>query len=84
METNFVMKKNNITYQTTDSKGNNVTYGSDRFGSWLELSDKPDRIAIYGNSRTNRERMRREIRDSGIKIPTNRMHLFAEPLALAA
>ena len=84
MDDSYVMKKNITTYQTKDSKGNNVTYGSDRFGSWLELSDKPDRIAIYGNSRTNRERMRSEIRDREIKIPTNRMYIFAEPLALAA
>ena len=80
----FVMRTTNITYQTTDSKGTNVSYGSDRFGSWLELRVKPDRVAIYGNSRTNRERMRREIRERGIKIPTNHMHIFAEPQALAA
>jgi hypothetical protein len=84
METEFVMKKNNTTYQTTDSKGNNVTYGSDRFGSWLEFPDKRDRTAIYGNSRINRERMRREISERGIKIPTNHMHIFAEPMELAA
>jgi hypothetical protein len=78
------MKTNQLTCATTDRNGNPVTYGSDRHGSWLEFPDKRDRTAIYGNSRTNRERMRREIVERGIKVPTKHAHLFAEPMDLAA
>jgi len=78
------MKSNNTSYQVTDSSGNQFSYGSDRHGSWLEFPDKRDRTAIYGNSRTNRERMRREISVRGIKVPAQHMHLFAEPMELAA
>jgi hypothetical protein len=78
------MKTNQLTYATTDRNGKPVTYGSDRHGSWLEFPDKRDRTALYGNSRTNRERMRREIEDRGIKMPANHAHLFAEPMELAA
>lgn len=78
------MKAKQITYATTDISGNPVSYGSDRYGSWLEYPDKRDRTAIYGNSRTNRERMRREIEERGIKVLAQHLHLFAEPVELAA
>jgi len=78
------MKSNNTSYQVTDSSGNQFSYGADRHGSWLEFPDKRDRTAIYGNSRVNRERMRREIAVRGIRIPAKHMHLFAEPMELAA
>lgn len=78
------MKTSQATYQTTDRNGNTATYGFDRYGSFLEFPDKRDRTAIYGNSRTNRDRMRREISERGIKVPSNHQHLFAEPMELAA
>lgn len=78
------MKANQLTCATTDRNDNPVTYGSDRHGSWLEIPDKRDRTAIYGNSRTNRERMRSEIEDRGIKVHSKHAHLFAEPIAFAA
>ena len=50
-----VMKKNNITYTTTDSLGNNTKYGANRFGSWLELASFPNRLStLYSNSPANR------------------------------
>lgn len=78
------MKTSQATYQTTDRDGNPATYGLDRFGSFLEFPDKRDRTAIYGNSRANRQRMRREISERGIKVPSNHQHHFAEPMELAA
>lgn len=78
------MKTSQATYQTTDRNGNPATYGYDRHGSWLEFPDKRDRTALYGNSRTNRERMRQEVLARGIKVPSNHQHLFAEPVELAA
>ena len=78
------MKTSQATYQTTDRNGNTATYGFDRYGSWLEFPDKRDSTAIYGNSRANRGRMRREITQRGIKVPSNHQHLFAEPMELAA
>jgi len=78
------MKKNNITYTTTDSLGNNTKYGANRFGSWLELVSFPNRIStLYSNSPANRVRILREIQTRGIKIPSNREHFFAEPEAFA-
>ena len=74
------MRKNNITYTTTDSLGNNTKYGVNRFGSWIELVKGPNRrSALYANSLENRARVLREIQASGIKIPSNREHFFAEP-----
>jgi len=78
------MKNNNTSYQVTDSNGNQFSYGSDRHGTWLEFPDKRDRTAIYGNCRSNRERMRREISERGIKILAKHMPFFAEPMELAA
>jgi hypothetical protein len=78
------MKKNNITYTTKDSLGNNTKYGANRFGSWLELASAPNRLsALYSNSPVNRDRILREIKARGIKIPSNREHFFAEPKAFA-
>lgn len=78
------MKANQLIHTTTDRNGNPVSYGSDRQGSWLEFSDKGDRTAIYGNCRSNRERMRREIAERDIKLPAEHMNVFCEPLELAA
>jgi hypothetical protein len=78
------MKTSQATYQTTDRNGTPATYGFDRHGSWLEFPDKRDRTALYGNSRTNRERMRQEVLARGIKVPTQHHHIFAEPVGLAA
>ena len=78
------MKKNNITYTTTDSLGNKTKYGANRFGSWLELVRVPNRRgALYANSLENRARILREIQARGIKIHSNREHFFAEPQAFA-
>ena len=63
------MKKNHITYTTTDSLGNNIKYGVNRFGSWLELVCGPNRrSALYANSPANRERILGEIQSREIKI----------------
>ncbi|MEO5715980.1 MAG: hypothetical protein ABIT37_21045 [Luteolibacter sp.] len=78
------MKTSQATYQTLDRHGNPATYGFDCHGTWLEFPDKRDRTAIYGNSRRNRERMRREISERGINVSTQHLHLFAEPIGLAA
>jgi hypothetical protein len=79
-----VMKKNNITYTTTDSLGNNTKYGVNRFGRWLEIVSTPNRLsALYSNSPANRARILREIKVRGIKIPSSREHFFAEPEAFA-
>ncbi len=72
------------TYQTSDRAGNAVTFGFDHHGSWLEFLIGRDRIAIYGDSRGNRERMRHEILARGIKVSSNHRHLFAGPVGLAA
>lgn len=80
----FDMKTSQATYATTDRNGNPATYGFDRHGSWLEFSVKRDRTAIYGNSSANRQRMRREISERGIKVPANHQRLFSEPMKLAA
>ena len=80
----IVMKKNNITYTTTDSLGNNTKYGANRFGSWIELVKGPNRFTtLYSNSPANRARILSEIKARGIKIPSNREHFFAEPEAFA-
>ncbi len=78
------MKTSQATYQTSDRNGNPATYGFDRHGSFLEYPDTRDRTAIYGNNRSNRERMRREISERGIKVSSNHRHLFADPMELAA
>ena len=79
-----VMKKNNITYTTTDSLGNKTKYGANRFGRWLELVSAPNRLStLYSSSPANRARILREIKARGIKIPSNREHFFAEPEAFA-
>jgi hypothetical protein len=78
------MKANQLACETIDRNGNHVTYGSDRHGPWLEFRDRRDRTAIYGNCRTNLERMRREITGRGIVVPAAHMPLFAEPIQLAA
>lgn len=78
------MKKNNITYTTRDSLGNNTKYGVNRFGRWLELVSAPNRLsALYSSSAANCARILREIKTRGIKIPSNREHFFAEPQAFA-
>ena len=78
------MRKNNITYTTTDSLGNKTKYGANSFGSWIELARSPSRrSALYANSLENRARILREIQARGIKIPSNREHFFAEPQAFA-
>jgi len=78
------MKKNHITYTTTDSLGNNTKYGANRFGSWLELVITPNRLStLYSNSPANRARILREIKARGIRIPSIRENLFAEPEAFA-
>ena len=78
------MKTSQATYKTTDHSGNSATYGFDRYGSFLEFPDKRTRTALYGNSRANRERMRREISERGINVSAQHLHLFAEPIGLAA
>ena len=78
------MKTSQATYQTSDRNGIPATYGFDRYGSWLELTSQRDRTAIYGNSRKNCERMRREISERGIKMPANHLSLFSEPMGLVA
>ena len=78
------MKKNHITYTTTDSLGNKIKYGANRFGSWLELVCGPNRrSALYANSPANRERILGEIQSREIKIPPRRMQTFVVDHAFA-
>ena len=76
--------KANITYATTDSSNQEVTYGSDRFGPWLSLREKQDRWAIFGNCRTNLVRIRHLIQSRGISIPQAHLACFNAPQLLAA
>lgn len=71
-------------YSTHDSGEREVTYGADRFGSWLALREKLDNWLIVGNCATNRERIRNLIQARGIRIPERHLGLFSEPMMLAA
>jgi hypothetical protein len=61
---------------TTHSKTPEATYGVEHGVPFIELRERNDRWAIYGNCRSNVTRIIREIAVRGIKVSSEFMALL--------